>query len=314
GTITVSAVIPAYNAAATLGRTLDDLGRQTRVPGEVIVVDDGSTDTTADIAGRAGCRVIRLDRNAGCARARNLGFAEARGEIIYFLDADCAPEPECLERLVAEITRSDRIGIAGGAEIDGNGPDNRFALAYYVSECYDFAPQLPAKRRMYLRTSNLLVRRNVLEKLTGFREHLSAAEDLEFCFRATRAGYDVVFRPDARIVHNHNRRDLKSFAATFYRNGIGGTLFRLMHKPHVPFSRFFPASRLSFALLSPLLILYSLAHIIRKNVRYRPLRSFVHVLPLVFIGRLCWSAGAFHALGMDPHGSRPATQSIPQER
>ncbi len=92
----VTVVIPAYNAAAYLAATLQSVLRQTKVPHEVIVVDDGSTDDTAAIAGSLGARVISI-RNGGVANARNVGIRAASTAWIAFLDADDIWRPERLE-------------------------------------------------------------------------------------------------------------------------------------------------------------------------------------------------------------------------
>src|SRR5689334_23846816 len=91
--LTVSVIVPAYNAADTLPECLLSLGRQMRAPHEIIVVDDGSTDETAAIARDFGAWVVATQRRSGPAAARNLGVANARGNIVAFTDADCAPSP-----------------------------------------------------------------------------------------------------------------------------------------------------------------------------------------------------------------------------
>ncbi len=86
----ISVVIPAFQASASIERCLAAVARQTLPPEqyEVIVVDDGSTDDTANRASRCGARVVRLLRNQGPAQARNAGLAAARGEIVVFTDSD----------------------------------------------------------------------------------------------------------------------------------------------------------------------------------------------------------------------------------
>jgi cellulose synthase/poly-beta-1,6-N-acetylglucosamine synthase-like glycosyltransferase len=94
GPSSVSVVIPAFNATATLGRVLDALARQDPSPAEVIVVDDGSTDGTADLARQHGAWVVATDHKGFAGGARNRGWSEARGEIVVFLDADVVPHPD----------------------------------------------------------------------------------------------------------------------------------------------------------------------------------------------------------------------------
>src|SRR4051794_36334456 len=101
----VSVVIPAWNVEATLGDTLESVARQTYPNIEIIIVDDGSTDATADIAEeycrRAGNAKLVKQRNRGPAAARNRGIAEARAEWIALLDADDLWHPTKLQKQVA---------------------------------------------------------------------------------------------------------------------------------------------------------------------------------------------------------------------
>ena len=85
----ISVIIPAYNHEELLPQTLESLLRQTFPAEEIIVVDDGSTDRTADVAESFGepIRVIRQE-NSGPAAARNRGFHESQGEFIHFFDSD----------------------------------------------------------------------------------------------------------------------------------------------------------------------------------------------------------------------------------
>src|SRR5690606_5731950 len=105
----ISVIIPAYNAANTVTETLDSVARQTRRPFEVIVVDDGSVDSTAEIVRSFANRLPRLQiigtPNGGVSRARNAGIAAATGDIIAPLDADDLWQPTYLERLCGRLER-----------------------------------------------------------------------------------------------------------------------------------------------------------------------------------------------------------------
>lgn len=91
----VTVVVPAFNAAGTLARALDSVAAQQPAPAEVIVVDDGSTDATAEVAAahRLAPRIVRLPRNGGESAAMNAGIEAASGSLIAFLDADDAWRP-----------------------------------------------------------------------------------------------------------------------------------------------------------------------------------------------------------------------------
>lgn len=106
----VSVVVPAFNAAASLQQTLDSVLAQSFPSFEIIVVDDGSQDATAAIAGRASARDGRIrvvhQRNAGVGAARNAGLRLARGKYIAPLDADDLWSPRKLERQIARLERA----------------------------------------------------------------------------------------------------------------------------------------------------------------------------------------------------------------
>ena len=98
--LSISVIVPVYNGGDTLAACLQALQNQTRLPDEIIVVDDGSTDDSAEIADRFGLKVLR-QRNAGPAAARNLGAQRAQGQLLLFTDADCCPASDWVERMVA---------------------------------------------------------------------------------------------------------------------------------------------------------------------------------------------------------------------
>lgn len=96
----ISVVIPAYNAAGTIGAAIESCLRQTLPPYQVIVVDDGSTDSTSEIAIQyKGVFVITSDKNSGPSAARNIGIGAATGDIVAFLDSDDIWLPEKLSVL-----------------------------------------------------------------------------------------------------------------------------------------------------------------------------------------------------------------------
>ena len=105
----VSLIVPAYNAAATIGETLDSLLAQTWTHLEVIVVDDGSTDETSSIvrayAGRDARVLLLKQSNGGVARARNAGATAARGDFIGFIDADDLWRPDKVARQMQPFAR-----------------------------------------------------------------------------------------------------------------------------------------------------------------------------------------------------------------
>ena len=113
--ISVSVVIPAFNRASTIGEAVASARQQTRAPREVIVVDDASSDDTAEIARRAGARVIRTERNQGCASARNAGIHAAKSDAVAWLDSDDFWEPNHIEVVAELLDRYPEAALASSA-------------------------------------------------------------------------------------------------------------------------------------------------------------------------------------------------------
>jgi glycosyltransferase involved in cell wall biosynthesis len=199
--LSISVVIPVYNGAATLSAGLRALQEQTRPPDEIIVVDDGSTDGSTDIARGFGIRVISQP-NAGSAAARNRGAQAARGDILLFTDADCAPAPDWVERMAAVFSDSAVAGARGVYRTRQRELVARFVQVEYEDR-YDLVR--PPGTIDFVDTYSAGYRRDVFLAAGGFNVSYLISSDLEFSFRLAEADYRLVFVPDARVFHIHNR-------------------------------------------------------------------------------------------------------------
>jgi glycosyltransferase involved in cell wall biosynthesis len=182
----VSVVIPCYNAARYLGETIECVLAQEYPNVEIIVVDDGSTDRSADIAAKyRSVRCIR-QRNAGVAAARNTGLLHSRGAFIVFLDADDRLLPGALESslscLVNEPDCAFTFGDVQTIDAEGSalpyrsscpheGKEHYFSLLHH---CYIWTP------------SAVMYRRSVLDAVSGFDSRVAAAADYELNLRIAR--------------------------------------------------------------------------------------------------------------------------------
>jgi glycosyltransferase involved in cell wall biosynthesis len=112
-TMTVSVIIPTYNRAGLVRAAIESALEQTRVPDEILVIDDGSTDDTPEVLGQfdAPVKVIRQP-NRGRSAARNAGLASANGDAVIFLDSDDLLMPECIERFVEVLEANPEVGVA----------------------------------------------------------------------------------------------------------------------------------------------------------------------------------------------------------
>ncbi len=215
-TVRYSVIVPAYNAEKTLPHTLEALRRQTVPPTEyeIIVVDDGSTDRTAQIAEQFGVRVIRQP-NQGPAAARNTGVQAAQGDIVLFTDADCAPRPDWLERMVAPFQKADIVGSKGAYLTR-----QRSWMARFVQQEYE--DRYDRMRRFqfidFIDTYSAAYRKDVFLANGGFDTIFPTAsvEDQEFSFRLAQKGYKMVFVPEARVYHHHDTSVVEYARRKFY--------------------------------------------------------------------------------------------------
>jgi len=200
----ISIIIPAYNAADTISACVRALKNQT-IPSdqyEIIVVDDGSADDTAQRAADAGARVIRQE-NAGAAAARNRGAQAARGEILLFTDSDCVPAPDWVAQMVAPFVEALVAGAKGVYETEQSGFTPRFVQQEYQDK-YDGMACLP--QIDFVDTYSAAYRRDIFLAMGGFDTSFPGAsvEDQEFSFRLAAAGYRLVFVPNAVVLHRHD--------------------------------------------------------------------------------------------------------------
>ncbi|HYO49660.1 MAG TPA: glycosyltransferase, partial [Chloroflexia bacterium] len=197
----ISIVVPAYNAEATVRACIRALLRQQRKePCEIILVDDGSTDSTALIAVEYAPRVQVISQpHRGAAAARNTGVRAASGGVVLFTDADCEPVPAWARRLTKAI-RDGATGAKGTYCTRQRSITARFVQAEYESKYRRMARRT---RIDFIDTYSAAYRRDVLLSVGGFDESISAVEDQELSFRLAREGHNLRFVPQAVVYHTH---------------------------------------------------------------------------------------------------------------
>jgi glycosyltransferase involved in cell wall biosynthesis len=214
----ISVVIPAYNAASTIRECLEAVTNQTlpRDQFEVIVVDDGSRDQTAAIAGALGARVLAVS-HGGPAAARNRGVEAARGDYILFTDADCAPATDWLERTIAPL-QAGAVGVKGAYLTRQRGLLPRYVQAEFEERYRRLAR---ADRIDFVDTYAAGYRRDALLESGGFDPSfpVPSVEDVELSFRLAQRGLRLVFDGEARVYHRHPT-DLLSYLRRKWRYGI----------------------------------------------------------------------------------------------
>ena len=205
----LSVVVCAYNAAETLDECLRHTCALDYPDLEIIVVDDGSTDATADLARRhPGVLLVQID-HAGLGVARNEGFRAARGEVVAYLDSDAFPSPEWPYYLVLGLDRRTVGGVGGpnvppvddpvGAQVVARSPGG----PVHVLLSDDRAEHVPG--------CNMAFWRHVLEEVSGFDPvYTAAGDDVDLCWKVLDRRWEIGFHPAALVWH-HRRPGLRRY-------------------------------------------------------------------------------------------------------
>ncbi len=229
GSMRVSLIIAAYNEGFNVRRTIEACGRAgfASLGGEILVIDDGSTDGITTDLGDLGdldrlVRVERLETRVGVASARDQGARRARGETLIFVDAHCQPEPRALARLVdgveawegkAIVTpalavlepstwQTDHQALTHGSTVDLDSWTRRWADLGQMTPrprpplgCYYESPALAG--------CALAVARATYERIGGFDRAMRGwgSEDLDFALRAWLLGFAILHDPEAIVAH-----------------------------------------------------------------------------------------------------------------
>ena len=225
----VSVIVPAFNAAQTLAQCLTALGAQTFERGEyeILLVDDGSADNTAEVAARFPQVRVICAQHRGAAAARNLGAREACGELLLFTDADCEPTAQWINTLCAVFTKARVVGAKGTYNTRQRELVARFVQLEYEEK---YAWMRRSETIDFVDTYSAAYRRDVFLANNGFDESFPTAsvEDQEFSFRLAEQGHMMAFVPDAVVYHRHPAT-LAAYARRKFRIGYWKVLVHRRH-------------------------------------------------------------------------------------
>jgi len=200
--VKVSVVVPVYNSAKTLSKTIEALMSQNFLEDnfEILIADDGSTDSTAEIVKRYPVKYLHQD-NKGPAAARNLGWKFSSGNIVCFTDSDCIPEKDWISKIIKAYTSEQIVGVGGSYDIVNS--ESLFASCIH-EEIVQRHLKMP-KEVNYLGAFNVSYRRSILEEVGGFNESYSDAsgEDNDIAYRVVKKGYTLIFDKNIKVGHYH---------------------------------------------------------------------------------------------------------------
>lgn len=215
----VTTIIPVLNGGPRIADLISTLSAE----GPVIVVDDGSSDGSAERAAAAGARVLRTAGRGGPAGARNTGLRAARTELVAFVDADCMVAPGWRRGLAALLAADPKLALV--APRVRSAPGNS-AIARYerLASPLDLGPDASKvgldSRVSYLPAAALVASRDALLELGGFDESMRFGEDVDLVWRLLAAGYGARYAPAREVLHRP-RPDARALAAQ--RAGYGGS-------------------------------------------------------------------------------------------
>ena len=236
----VSVVVACYNGARTLKPCLDSLVQLNYPDYEVILVDDGSTDTTPEIARLYPTVRYIHQTNHGLSVARNTGIDTAEGEIIAFTDADCRADEDWLFHLVGDLLGSRFAGIGGHNFLPPE--DSAVAAAVLVSPGGPAHVMLTDRIAEHIPGCNMVFYKWALKEIGGFDPIFTkAGDDVDVCWRLQQRGYRIGFN-SAGFVWHYRRSTLKAYLKQQsgygeaeallvrkhpeYFNSFGGSLWR----------------------------------------------------------------------------------------
>ncbi|WP_083223274.1 glycosyltransferase [Candidatus Thiodiazotropha endoloripes] len=216
----LSVVIPAYNETAHLGNLIESIRHNLYdLDLEIIVVDNGSTDDTAELAQQAGTHLVKIPKDS-ISKARNIGAATAAAEVIAFIDADVRLTRSwavTMKQRYPEIR--DHYMITGSRYMIPENPSNL--------DKYWFEP-LSEKEVTYINGGNLILSKTSFDKIGGFDEALSTGEDFEFCVRGRNRGAQINIDRELQSIHDGFPKTLLQFCKREIWHGIGD--FQGLHR------------------------------------------------------------------------------------
>jgi O-antigen biosynthesis protein len=223
----VSVIVCSYNGGRTLSACLDSLGKLNYPDYEIILVDDGSTDDTRDIAEQFPHVRYIYQENHGLSHARNTGAAAATGDVFAYTDSDCMADLDWLYYLIGTLLSGDYAGVGG--------PNMTPPAQNWIQACVAAAPGGPSHVLLtdtiaeHIPGCNMAFYRWAFENIGGFDpEYHKAGDDVDFCWRLQQAGCVIAFSPTA-IVWHHRRFTLRAFLKQQDGYGEAESLLRFKH-------------------------------------------------------------------------------------
>jgi glycosyltransferase involved in cell wall biosynthesis len=217
----VSIIVPVYNAAEYLGKCLASIEMSSYKFHEIVVIDDGSTDDSAEIALKNGARVFKLNNQSGPAAARNFGSKQAKGDILLFIDSDILIQKETVARVVKNFNENRDIAAIFGSYDDKPAENNFFSQ--YKNLQHHFVHQVSNARAITFWSGCGAIQKEVFHAVGGFdnrKYSRPSIEDIELGYRLKKSGYSIWLDKDLEVKHLKKWTFLSLLRADIFNRAI----------------------------------------------------------------------------------------------
>ena len=277
-----SIIIPVFNGEKTIQQCIDSLVNQQFSGGyEIIVVDDGSRDKTAQIVKRFGNKVKYLSqKNNGPAAARNNGAKSAKNEILVFIDADCIAEQNWLSEMIKPFENKEIMGVQGIYKTKQKSLTARF-VQIEIEERYEKMKK--HENIDFIGSYSAAYRKEIFMSAGGFDESfpIASGEDPELSYKLSKAGKKLIFNENSVVYHKHHEKLMKYLQTKFFR-AYWRVLIYSRHKDKMINDSYTPQI-LKFQIIFTALTLLSLVGVGLKIVPLWLFATFLAVLGALFV-------------------------------
>lgn len=282
----ISIVVPSYYSQSTIGDCLQSLISQKIEEEFEILVINSSADETYKIVKEhfPSVQFIQLEKRVFAGKARNIGIQETKGDIVAFLDADCAPSSDWLSRMISWHRKG--YQVVGGSIVNES-HENIFSKAEYPLEILEFSPNNPRKETKFVSAANSSFSRDVFDKY-GLFPDIRAGEDLVLCHKIAERGEKIIFDPEIKVFHK-NDIGFRIYLKKQIMHGQYSYRARQMEK----LSGSFLNNPFILPILLPLLPFIRASRIIYRSVclKNKLIYDIMSTSPLFFLGCVMWSFG-----------------------
>jgi len=200
--IFISVIVPVYNDEKNIAICLSSINSSEYSNFEVTVVDDNSNDRTLSIIEKFPCKIIKLEKNLGQARARNVGAKASHGEILIFFDSDIVIEKNTISQMVESLQNRPDISALFGSFQKNTISDNFFTV--YKNLRHHFTHQNSRNNASTFCGGFGAIRRDVFSEIGGFNEDYRVLEDIELGYRLHKANHKIYLDSSIQVTHYKN--------------------------------------------------------------------------------------------------------------